>query len=144
MFHKALYLFVKSLTIENLSSLICFYFFLYFFPVDFFCPFFYRAVSFSNWFVRALWIYQLFILCSGFRGISSQCVVWLWLCFMGFFPTVNIDVLKFAIILNVIKCIYTFTLASEIHIIHRMLISTPGPYNYSLTFSLKKIVIFNI
>ena len=60
---------------------------------------------------------------------------------MGFFPTVNIDVLKFAVILNVVKFIYTFALASEIHM-PRMPIFTPGPYNYSLTFSLKKFCDF--
>ena len=58
---------------------------------------------------------------------------------MGFFPTVNIDV--FAVILSVVKFIYTFALASEIHM-PRMPISTPDPYNYSLTFSLKKFCDF--
>ena len=61
---------------------------------------------------------------------------------MGFFPMVSIDVLKFAVILNVVEFIYTFPLASEIHIVRRMLISTPGPYNYSLTFSLKRFCDF--
>ena len=55
---------------------------------------------------------------------------------------VSIDVLKFAVILNVVEFIYTFPLASEIHIVRRMLISTPGPYNYSLTFSLKRFCDF--
>ena len=54
---------------------------------------------------------------------------------------VNIDVLKFAVILSVVKFIYTFALASEIHM-PRMPISTPDPYNYSLTFSLKKFCDF--